>query len=79
MTLTCCLSITLSYNLIYFRALGNNPLYCDCSLSWLSEWVKLDYVEPGIARCTEPLSMKDKLLLSTPTSLFQCKGILSVY
>lgn len=54
-------------------ALGNNPLYCDCSLRWLSDWVKLDYVEPGIARCAEPESMRDKLLLSTPSNQFQCK------
>ncbi len=54
-------------------ALGSNPLYCDCSLKWLSDWVKLDYVEPGIARCAEPESMRDKLLLSTPSNNFSCK------
>ncbi|CAO1438147.1 unnamed protein product, partial [Diamesa tonsa] len=54
-------------------ALGSNPLYCDCSLKWLSEWVKLDYVEPGIARCAEPERMKDKLILSTPANQFICK------
>ena len=55
------------------RALGSNPLYCDCSLRWFSDWIKLDYVEPGIARCSEPESMKDKLILSTPSNYFQCK------
>ncbi|XP_046430500.1 protein slit isoform X1 [Neodiprion pinetum] len=54
-------------------ALGSNPLYCDCSMRWLADWVKKDYVEPGIARCMDPPSMKDKLLLSTPASAFQCK------
>lgn len=58
-------------------ALGSNPLYCDCSLKWLSDWVKLDYVEPGIARCTEPEAMRDKLLLSTPSNNFVCKGKVS--
>lgn len=58
-------------------ALGANPLYCDCSLRWLAEWVKRDYVEPGIARCAEPPNMKDKLLLTTPASTFQCKGRVS--
>ncbi|KAJ6647852.1 Protein slit [Pseudolycoriella hygida] len=58
-------------------ALGSNPLYCDCSLKWLSDWVKLDYVEPGIARCSEPESMRDKLLLSTPSNNFVCKGKVS--
>ena len=50
--------------------MGSNPLYCDRSLRWLSEWVKLDYVEPGIARCAEPERMKDKLILSTPAVNF---------
>ncbi|XP_039440093.1 protein slit isoform X3 [Culex pipiens pallens] len=58
-------------------ALGSNPLYCDCSLKWLSEWVKRDYVEPGIARCAEPDAMKDKLVLSTPAAQFVCKGKVS--
>lgn len=57
-----------------FRALGSNPLYCDCSMKWLAEWVKGDYIEPGIARCAEPAPLKDKLILTTPSSLFQCKG-----
>ncbi|KAJ8682332.1 hypothetical protein QAD02_018124, partial [Eretmocerus hayati] len=55
-------------------ALGSNPLYCDCNMRWLAEWVKRDYVEPGIARCAEPASMKDKLLLTTPPTAFQCKA-----
>ncbi|XP_073994613.1 slit guidance ligand isoform X3 [Rhodnius prolixus] len=55
-------------------ALGSNPLYCDCSMKWLAEWVKGDYIEPGIARCAEPAPLKDKLILTTPSSLFQCKG-----
>ncbi|XP_051157460.1 protein slit isoform X1 [Leptopilina boulardi] len=54
-------------------ALGSNPLYCDCSMRWLAEWVKKDYVEPGIARCAEPSSMKDKSLLTTPANTFLCK------
>ncbi|XP_055904656.1 protein slit isoform X2 [Eupeodes corollae] len=58
-------------------ALGSNPLYCDCSLKWFSDWIKLDYVEPGIARCAEPESMKDKLILSTPSQHFACKEKIS--
>ncbi|KAJ2938693.1 hypothetical protein O0L34_g12019 [Tuta absoluta] len=57
-------------------ALGSNPLYCDCSARWLSEWVKSagEYVEPGIARCADPPPMKDKLILSTQSSAFVCRG-----
>lgn len=55
-------------------ALGTNPLHCDCSLRWLSEWIKAGYKEPGIARCSSPESMADRLLLTTPTQRFQCKG-----
>ncbi|XP_025917125.1 slit homolog 3 protein [Apteryx rowi] len=54
-------------------ALGTNPLHCDCSLRWLSEWVKAGYKEPGIARCSGPDPMADRLLLTTPTHHFQCK------
>ncbi|XP_069510402.1 slit homolog 3 protein [Ambystoma mexicanum] len=55
-------------------ALGTNPLHCDCNLRWLSEWVKAGYKEPGIARCSGPEDMTDRLLLTTPTHRFQCKG-----
>ncbi|KAF9788977.1 hypothetical protein SFRURICE_016837 [Spodoptera frugiperda] len=57
-------------------ALGSNPLYCDCNSRWLSEWVKSagEYVEPGIARCSEPAAMRDKLILSTQSSAFVCKA-----
>ena len=53
-------------------ALGGNPFYCDCHLSWLSSWIKRDYIESGIARCTSPSKMANKLLL---TSLFQCDSM----
>ncbi|XP_034244479.1 protein slit isoform X1 [Thrips palmi] len=55
-------------------ALGSNQLYCDCNLRWLASWVKRDFVEPGIASCVSPDSMKDKLLLTTPSSAFTCDG-----
>lgn len=29
------------------RALGANPLYCNCDLRWLSQWVKAGFKEPG--------------------------------
>ncbi|XP_071091195.1 protein slit-like isoform X2 [Haliotis cracherodii] len=55
-------------------ALGGNPMYCDCNLKWLSDWIKRDYIEPGIAQCVGPEKMKDKLLLTTPSHFFECLG-----
>ncbi|XP_061832767.1 slit homolog 3 protein isoform X2 [Nerophis lumbriciformis] len=55
-------------------ALGANPLYCNCDLRWLSQWVKAGFKEPGIARCSGPPDMADRLLLTTPLNRFQCKG-----
>uniref|UniRef100_A0AAR2J0E5 Slit homolog 1 protein n=1 Tax=Pygocentrus nattereri TaxID=42514 RepID=A0AAR2J0E5_PYGNA len=59
---------------LYCRAIGANPLYCDCRLRWLSDWVKTGYKEPGIARCTGPHGMEGKLLLTTPAKKFECQG-----
>lgn len=56
------------------RALGANPLHCDCHMQWLSDWVKSGYKEPGIARCAGPGDMADKLLLTTPSKKFTCTG-----
>ncbi|XP_067272516.1 slit homolog 1b isoform X2 [Pseudorasbora parva] len=55
-------------------AIGANPLYCDCRLRWLSDWVKSGFKEPGIARCAAPQGMLGKLLLTTPADSFQCAG-----
>ncbi|XP_043925467.1 slit homolog 3 protein-like isoform X2 [Protopterus annectens] len=55
-------------------ALGANPLFCDCHLRWLSDWVKAGFKEPGIARCSGPEEMADRLLLTTPSSHFHCRG-----
>lgn len=56
------------------RAIGANPLYCDCHMRWLSGWVKTGYKEPGIARCAGPADMEGKLLLTTPAKKFECQG-----
>ena len=58
----------------FFRALGGNPLYCDCELKWLSDWIKKDFVESGIAACVGPELMTHKLLLTTPSNYFECNG-----
>jgi slit protein 2 len=39
---------------IFWQAIGSNPFYCDCNLKWMSDWIKTDYIEPGIAKCAEP-------------------------
>uniref|UniRef100_A0A8C6KMY4 Slit homolog 3 (Drosophila) n=1 Tax=Nothobranchius furzeri TaxID=105023 RepID=A0A8C6KMY4_NOTFU len=56
-------------------ALGANPLYCNCDLRWLSQWVKAGFKEPGIARCAGPADMADRLLLTTPLNRFQKSNI----
>ncbi len=38
--------------------MGSNPFYCDCDMRWISDWVKTDYIEPGIAKCAGPNEMK---------------------
>ncbi|XP_065344323.1 protein slit [Cloeon dipterum] len=55
-------------------ALGANPWYCDCSLRWLSDWIKRDFVEPGIAKCSEPAMARSELLLTAPPELMVCSG-----
>ncbi|XP_039191823.1 slit homolog 2 protein isoform X5 [Crotalus tigris] len=59
-------------------AIGANPLHCDCHMQWLSDWVKSEYKEPGIARCVGPGEMADKLLLTTPSKKFTCPGPVDV-
>jgi len=59
---------------LLIRAIGANPLHCDCRLRWLSDWVKTSYKEPGIARCAGPPGMEGKLLLTTPAKKFECIG-----
>lgn len=60
--------------LLVFRALGSNPLLCDCNLKWLSQWMKSQYIEPGIAKCSHPNSLSNHLVLTTPESSFKCQG-----
>ena len=57
-----------------FRALALNPLYCDCQLRWLALWVKKDFREPGIARCSAPGRMNNKTVLAAKPDEFTCSG-----
>lgn len=70
--------IFLTQNNNHCRALGGNPLFCDCGLKWLADWVKRDFLEPGIARCSEPETMRNKLLLTTPPGDFECIGTYNI-
>lgn len=67
-------ALDIHFPCVSLRALGGNQLYCDCNLKWLSDWIKKDYVESGIASCVGPASMLNKLLLTTQSSLFVCNG-----
>uniref|UniRef100_A0A8C3QUL1 Slit homolog 2 protein n=1 Tax=Cyanoderma ruficeps TaxID=181631 RepID=A0A8C3QUL1_9PASS len=69
---------SLFYLSFFHRAIGANPLYCDCNMQWLSDWVKSEYKEPGIARCAGPGEMADKLLLTTPSKKFTCQGSVDI-
>ena len=40
--------------IITFRHLARNPFYCDCSASWLVEWMTQFPVETSGVRCEEP-------------------------
>lgn len=74
MSVCVCAVHTMSFSVVFSRAIGANPLYCDCNMQWLSDWVKSEYKEPGIARCAGPGEMADKLLLTTPSKKFTCQG-----
>jgi len=57
--------------------LGGNPLWCDCNLKWVSDWIKQgqesgNYRENGVAKCDGPERLRNKLLLTTSTNSFQC-------
>uniref|UniRef100_A0A183ISW5 EGF-like domain-containing protein n=1 Tax=Soboliphyme baturini TaxID=241478 RepID=A0A183ISW5_9BILA len=53
-------------------ALGSNSLYCDCMMHWFADLIKKNYIESGIARCSGPKSLRNQLILTTPTHDFVC-------
>ncbi|GFO50375.1 protein slit-like protein [Plakobranchus ocellatus] len=59
---------------LYQIALGDNPLFCDCKLKWLSDWFKATWKESAITTCSEPPKMKNKLLIMAASSDFECLG-----
>ena len=47
-------SISIIIIIITCRHLARNPFYCDCSASWLVEWMTQFPVETSGVRCEEP-------------------------
>ena len=47
-------SIRIITIIITCRHLARNPFYCDCSASWLVEWMTQFPVETSGVRCEEP-------------------------
>ncbi|CAK5078005.1 unnamed protein product [Meloidogyne enterolobii] len=45
-------------------SLGDNPLLCDCGMNWAIKWLRSKFLEPGIARCSDPPERRHQLLLS---------------
>ncbi|CAD6190609.1 unnamed protein product [Caenorhabditis auriculariae] len=56
-------------------AVGSNSLYCDCRMAWFSRWIKLKFVEAGIARCDSPSNLANQLLLTSHPQTFVCDFI----
>lgn len=44
-------------------------------MKWFSDWIKKEYVEPGIARCTGPKMLKNHLVLTAPSEKLLCDGM----
>lgn len=60
--------------MIFSSAFGDNPLYCDCNLKWLSDFIKKDFIESGTATCTGPKTMINQKLLTSESFNFECFG-----
>ena len=57
-------SISIIIIIITFRHLARNPFYCDCSASWLVEWMTQFPVETSGVRCEEPkVVMRRRMVL----------------
>ena len=54
------------------RALGQNPLHCDCNLSWLQVFLRLRFLDNGVAICSNPEEMKFKSVFHANPSNFIC-------
>ena len=49
--------------IITFRHLARNPFYCDCSASWLVDWMTQFPVETSGVRCEEPKVVMRQMMM----------------
>ena len=57
---------------LVFRRIADNPLVCDCRLSWLSKWLRLHTTLGLFTRCASPDSLRGRELAELQQSNFVC-------
>ena len=65
---SCCWNVFICY-----RHLARNPFYCDCTSTWLVEWMTLHRVETSGVRCEEPKKHHKKKMSSLKPDQLKCK------
>ena len=67
------LSINCS-NGVCYRNILNNPLHCNCHMTWFGEWLRKKETElsTGAPRCSSPARVKDIPLQDIPSFDFRC-------
>jgi len=54
------------------RRIADNPLQCDCRLSWLSKWLRLHPTLGLFTRCASPHGLRGRELVELQQSSFVC-------
>jgi len=55
--------------------LGSNPWFCDCKLSWLSQYIRSKSVEASGAACRGPPRLRDTTLESLTENKLDCNHV----